>query len=84
LLSLAEAGHGIAIVPSFIPLHRYTLRTLPITHKRKPLKQPRSIFWDKRRVLPRYMQDFCKMIAEHMHEVLPTTESNSHNTRADA
>jgi DNA-binding transcriptional LysR family regulator len=72
LLSLAEAGHGIAIVPSLILLHRYSLRTLPITHRRKPVKEPRSIFWDNRRPLPRYMQDFCKMIAEHMYEVLPT------------
>jgi DNA-binding transcriptional LysR family regulator len=77
LLALAEAGHGIAIVPSFIRLHRYALETLPITHQRKPVREPRSIFWDKRRPLPRYMQDFCKMIAEHMHEVLPNTRSHS-------
>jgi DNA-binding transcriptional LysR family regulator len=78
LLALAEAGHGIAIIPSLMPLHRYTLRTLPITHRRKPLKELRSIFWDKRRTLPRYMQDFCKMLAEHMQEeVLPTSQSSS-------
>jgi DNA-binding transcriptional LysR family regulator len=77
LLSLAEAGHGIAIVPSLILLHRYALRTLPITHRRKPVRELRSIFWDKRRPLPRYMQDFCKMIAEHMQEVLPTWQSSS-------
>ena len=77
LLSLAEAGHGIAIVPSLILLHRYALRTSPITHRRKPVREPRSIFWDKRRPLPRYMEDFCKMIAEHMQEVLPTSQPSS-------
>jgi len=77
LLALAEAGHGVAIIPSFVRLHRYSLKTLPITHQRKPVREPRSIFWDKRRPLPRYMQDFCKMIAEHMHEVLPNTRSRS-------
>jgi len=75
LLALAEAGHGIAIIPSFVRLNRYRLKTLPITHRRKALKEPRSIFWDKRRMLARYMQDFCKMIAEHMHEVLPSTDT---------
>lgn len=84
LLALAEAGHGIAIIPSFVRLNRYSLKTLPITHQRKPVREPRSIFWDKRRPLPRYMQDFCKMIAEHMQEVLPTSQSKlrkrAHNT----
>src|SRR5258708_7169329 len=28
LLTLAEAGHGVAIVPSYVRLHRYTLKTL--------------------------------------------------------
>jgi DNA-binding transcriptional LysR family regulator len=74
LLALAEAGHGIAIVPSFVRLHRYTLETVPITHRRKPLREPRSIFWDRRRPLARYVSDFCKMICEHMRDVLPTTE----------
>jgi len=74
LLALAEEGHGVAIVPSFVRLHRYTLKSLPITHQRKSVREPRSIFWDRRRPLPRYMQDFCKMIAEHMYEVLPTTQ----------
>jgi DNA-binding transcriptional LysR family regulator len=74
LLALAEAGHGVAIVPSFVRLHRYALKTLPITHRRKPVREPRSIFWDKRRPIPGYMQDFCTMIADHMREVLPNAE----------
>src|SRR6266545_396424 len=66
LLALAEAGHGVAIVPSFVRLHRFTLQTFPIMHQRKPVREPRSIFWDKRRSIPHYMHDFCKMIADHM------------------
>ena len=75
LLALAEAGHGVAIIPSFVRFNRYNLKALPITYRGKPIREPRSIFWDKRRAVPRYMQDFCRMIADHMREVLPTAES---------
>jgi DNA-binding transcriptional LysR family regulator len=71
LLSLAEAGHGIAIVPSNVLLHRYTLTTLQITSQRKPLQEPLSIFWDKRRSLPRYAHDFCELLAGYIGEVIP-------------
>jgi len=73
LLSLAEARHGIAIVPSNVLLHRYTLKTLRITSQRKPLQEPLSIFWDKRRSLPRYAHDFCELLAGYIREVIPIT-----------
>ena len=38
LLALAEAGHGVAIVPSVLPTHRYRLRIARITHRRRPLR----------------------------------------------
>jgi DNA-binding transcriptional LysR family regulator len=83
LLALAEAGHGVAIVPSFVRFNRYTLKALPITYHGKPIREPRSIFWDKRRTIPRYMQDFCIMIADHMREVLPTARPSPHRGRAE-
>lgn len=72
LLALAEAGHGVAIVHSYLRFHRYTLKTLRLTHQRKPLQEPRSIFWDKRRSLPRYTQDFCELLAGFVREVIPS------------
>jgi DNA-binding transcriptional LysR family regulator len=83
LLALAEAGHGVAIIPSFVRFNRYTLKALPITYQGKPIREPRSIFWDKRRTIPRYMQDFCIMIADHMREVLPTARPGPHKGRAE-
>jgi DNA-binding transcriptional LysR family regulator len=68
LLALAEAGHGVAIIPSVVPTHRYTLRVMRITHERKPLREPLGVVWDKRRVLPRYAQDFSELLAAHMRE----------------
>ena len=38
LLSLAEAGHGVAVVPSVLPTHRYRLRIFRLTHRRRPLQ----------------------------------------------
>jgi DNA-binding transcriptional LysR family regulator len=83
LLALAEAGHGVAIIPSFVRFNRYNLKALPITYRGKPIREPRSIFWDKRRAVPRYMQDFCRMIADHMREVLPTAESTPRKGRTE-
>jgi DNA-binding transcriptional LysR family regulator len=62
LLAFAEAGLGIAIIPSVVRTHRRTLRLARIAHERKPLREPLA---DKRRALPRYVQDFCETLAEH-------------------
>ncbi len=73
LLAMAEAGHGVAIIPSALRTHRYKLRIVGVTHQGKPLRQPLAILWDKRRPLPRYATAFCQMFAEHVTEVFPIT-----------
>jgi DNA-binding transcriptional LysR family regulator len=74
LLALAEAGHGVAIVPSVLPTSRYRLRIARITHQRKPLREPLAVLWDKRRLLPPYAKDFCESLATHMREVFPISQ----------
>jgi DNA-binding transcriptional LysR family regulator len=66
LLALAEAGHGVAILPSVVRTHRYKLRIVRITYERKPLRIPLVIAWDKRRGLPRFAKGFCELLAEYM------------------
>ena len=39
LLALAEAGHGVAIVPSVMPTHRYDLQIVRLAYRRKPLRE---------------------------------------------
>jgi DNA-binding transcriptional LysR family regulator len=73
LLALAEAGHGVAIIPSIVPTHRYALRTVCIAHEGKPIREPLGVVWDKRRVLPRYAQDFAELIAAHVPKRFPIT-----------
>jgi DNA-binding transcriptional LysR family regulator len=68
LLCFAEAGLGIAVIPSVVQTHRYRLRLVRILHERKPIREPLAVVWDKRRALPHYAQDFCANLAAHMHE----------------
>lgn len=71
LLAMAERGHGVAIVPSALRIHRYPLRVVRVTYRGEPLREPLAIFWDKRRTLPAYATAFCTMLAEYTREVFP-------------
>ena len=71
LLALAEAGHGVAVIPSLVLTHRYELRVARLRYDGKPLREPLSIVWDKRRIMPRYVRDFSQMLAAHMRDLLP-------------
>jgi DNA-binding transcriptional LysR family regulator len=73
LLALAEAGQGVAIIPSLLQTDRHRLRILRVTHRRKPIRERYAIQWDKRRPLPPYAETFCEALAEYMREVLPIT-----------
>lgn len=73
LLALAEAGHGVAIVPSQLQCHRYKLRIVGLTYRGRSLQEPLTISWDKRRPLPRFAIDYCTMLAAYMSETFPIT-----------
>ena len=77
LLALAEAGHGVAIVPSVLPTHRYQLCIARITHRRRPLRKPLNVLWDRRRVLPQYAKDFCEFLDAYMREVFPISQARA-------
>ena len=84
LLALAEAGHGVAIVPSVLPTHRYRLRIARITHQRRPLRVPLNVLWDSRRVLPPYARDFCEQLGAYMREVFPISQPSARTARRAA
>jgi DNA-binding transcriptional LysR family regulator len=77
LLALAEAGQGVAIIPSVLRTDRYRLKIARVTHRRKPLRDRYVIQWDKRRPMPSYAQNFCAALAKYMREVLPITQPSS-------
>jgi DNA-binding transcriptional LysR family regulator len=74
LLALAEAGHGVAIVPSQLQCHRYRLRIVGLTYRGRPLREALTISWDKRRPLPRFAIDYCGMLAAYMREIFPISK----------
>src|SRR6201996_1492651 len=74
LLALAEAGYGVAIVPSQLQCHRYRLRIVGLTYRGRPLREALTISWDKRRPLPRFATDYCGMLAAYMREIFPISK----------
>jgi DNA-binding transcriptional LysR family regulator len=70
LLALAEAGHGVAVVPSVLPTDRYRVRIARITHRRRPLTETLTVLRDKRRSLPPYAQHFSDLLAKHAGAIL--------------
>jgi DNA-binding transcriptional LysR family regulator len=73
LLALAEAGHGVAVIPSQLRCDRYLLRIVRITSRGRPLREPLAMLWDRRRPLPRYAAAYCEMLSEYVREVFPIT-----------
>jgi DNA-binding transcriptional LysR family regulator len=71
LLAMAEAGHGVAIIPSALRIHRYRVRVLRVTYRGKPIEEPLAMLFDKRRPLPAYAKVFCDMLAEHVRKGFP-------------
>jgi DNA-binding transcriptional LysR family regulator len=71
LLAMAEAGHGVAIVPSALRMHRYVLRLWRVTYRGRPLDEPLAMISQKRRPLPAYAKVFCEMLADHVQEAFP-------------
>jgi DNA-binding transcriptional LysR family regulator len=73
VLALAEAGHGVAIIPSQLRADRYDLRIARITYHGRPLREPLAMLWDRRRPLPRYAVAYCEMLGKYAREIFPIT-----------
>jgi len=81
LLALAEAGQGVAIIPSVLRTERYKLNAYRVLHRRRPLRDRYVIQWDKRRLRPSYAEEFCTALAAYMREVLPITRPSINQER---
>jgi len=63
----------VAIIPSALRTHRYTLRIVVVTYRGKPLGESLTMLSDSRRLLPSYATAFCQMLGKHLQEVCPLT-----------
>lgn len=68
---MAEAGHGVAIIPSQFRTDRYVLRIVGLTYNGRPLTEPLAMLWDRRRPLPRYATGYREMLRSYVREVFP-------------
>lgn len=73
LLALAEAGHGVAVIPSQLQTRHYRLRIAAVTYRGRPLRTPMVILWDKQRPRPPYATAYCEMLADYVREIFPIT-----------
>ena len=71
LLALAEAGCGIAIVPSTVLIRNEALRIASVSYRGQPLGGTLAILCDKRRSLPRYAEGFVEALKAHARNVFP-------------
>ena len=71
LIALAEAGHGVAIVPSTVRFVSKGIRFMPILQKGKSLGTWSSVVWDGRRELPVYATSFIEELAAHVRRGFP-------------
>jgi len=84
LLAMAESGHGVAVIPSGMRTDRHQLRITAITYRGKPLRERLTIYWDRRRPMPRYAAEFCEMLSSYLHEVFPISSPRSGTRRGAA
>ena len=77
LLALAEAGHGVAVIPSQLQTRHYRLRIVAVTYRGRPLRTQMVILWDKKRPRPAYATAYCDMLADYVREVFPITRPSA-------
>jgi len=73
LLAMAEAGHGVAIIPSALRTHGYRVRIARITYRRKVLREGLHLLSDRRRPQPPYAVAFGDLLVEHVRRISPIT-----------
>jgi DNA-binding transcriptional LysR family regulator len=71
LVTLAEAGHGIAVVPSTVRFVSKKIQVVPIVQESKSLGWWAAVAWDPRRSLPSYSEGFIAGLAAYTRRRFP-------------
>jgi LysR family transcriptional regulator, cyn operon transcriptional activator len=64
ILALAADGHGIAIIPSTVPMTAHSLQFHPIVYQAKPIGRWATVARDPHRYLPQFGFDFVRELIE--------------------
>ena len=65
LIALAQAGHGIAVVPSPVRISHAGVRVAAVVHRGVPIGQWTAAAWDPQRFLPPYAEAFIDEVVAH-------------------
>ena len=65
VIALAAAGHGVAIVPSMIPLNRAGIAIAGLVRGTQPLGGWARAVWDPRRYLPAHGESFLRVLVAY-------------------
>lgn len=71
LVALAEAGQGVAVVPSTIQPPGHTLKYLPIQDGASPLGSWTGVLWDRRRASTQHVMQFVRQAVAQLRKNYP-------------
>jgi DNA-binding transcriptional LysR family regulator len=71
LITLARAGHGIAVVPSTVQFVSKKIQAAPILQDGKSLGWWAAVTWDPRRALPLYSESFIEGLVAYTRRGFP-------------
>jgi DNA-binding transcriptional LysR family regulator len=74
LIALAEAGHGIAVVPSPVRIPPVGVRVAVVVHRGVPIGQWTVAAWEPRRFLPSFAETFIEEVVAHCQSNYPGRE----------
>jgi DNA-binding transcriptional LysR family regulator len=65
LIALANAGHGIAVVPSVVSIPAKAVRAVPLVHRGISIGRWAIVAWDARRFQPPFAERFVHDLAAY-------------------
>jgi DNA-binding transcriptional LysR family regulator len=71
LVALAEAGQGVAIVPSTVTFLSQKIWIMPLLHEGRSLGAWGGLAWDPRRSLPKYATSFMEELTAQIARSAP-------------
>jgi LysR family transcriptional regulator, cyn operon transcriptional activator len=74
LIALAQAGHGIAVVPSPVRIPRTGVRVAVVVHRGVPIGRWTVAAWDPQRFLAPYAKQFVEELVRHCARDYPGIE----------
>ena len=74
LIALAEAGRGVAVVPSTVRFTGRKVRVMPILHAGASVGSWGWIVWDARRFMAAYAMSFIDELVQHTRRAFPGRE----------